>query len=81
MVDGLHEGVIIFDQDEIHVDSKKVAKQFFPELAHVRLGEAITEMDFLPFDSSTLQGHESSLVEYLKDFDGCPKTYNLSMPV
>jgi len=79
VVDGLHEGIIIFDPDEIHVDSNQVAKQLFPELTRVRLGEAITEMDFLPFNSSTLRKNESSLLEYSKDIDGTPKTYNLSI--
>lgn len=79
VIDGLHEGVIIFDPDEIHVDSNKVAKQLFPELGSVRLGEAITEMDFLPFNSSTLRQNESSLMEYSKEIDGLPRTYNLSI--
>ena len=79
VVDGLHEGVIIFYPGEIHVDSNKVAKQLFPERAHVRLGEAITEMAYLPFNSSTLRQDESSLLEYSKEIDGLPRTYNLSI--
>ena len=79
VIDGLHEGIIIFDPDEIHVDSNQVAKQLFPELSQVRLGEAITEMNFLPFDSWTLRKSENSLMEYSKEIDGFPRTYNLSI--
>lgn len=79
VIDGLHEGIIIFDPEEVHVDSNKVAKQIFPELAQVRLGEAISEMDYLPFSSSTLRENETSLMEYSKEIEGLPRTYNLSI--
>lgn len=79
VVDGLHEGVIIFDPDEIHVGSNRAAEQLFPELAHARLGEAITEMHYLPFDSSTLRKTEVSQLEYSKNTDGLSRTYSLSI--
>jgi len=75
----MHEGIIIFDQDGIHLDSNKKAQEIFPALADVHLGTGIGEMDYLTFDLSMVRGNEGVILEYVSSMNGLPRTYNLSV--
>ena len=75
----LNEGIILFDQQGIHLDSNAMAVGIFPQLADVRIGTGIAEMGYLPFDAETIRGHEGVVLEYVDDADGIPRTYNISL--
>lgn len=75
----LHEGIIIFDRDGIHLESNKMAKDIFPRLVNLPIGISIEAMDYLPFDFSTICGREGVVLEHVTDKNGLPRTYNLSV--
>lgn len=79
-LDNINEGVLLFDQNGIFMDSNTAARNIFPQLEEVPLGTHIADMHYLPFNSATLdKRNPAPLSEFSYSSDGSLLTYGISM--
>ena len=76
----INEGVLLFDHENIYMDSNKAARQVFPELEQTALGTALSEMEFLPFRPATSEdcGCDPNTTEVSLEKDGTVRTFAVS---
>ena len=84
-INNLREGVILFDRDGIYMDSNYSAHHIFPQMKKVPLGTSIDEMDYLPFDISSLHRRKNESkeskdsTEFTLDQGGLVGVFSLSV--
>lgn len=81
IVDNLHEGIALFDHQGIYLESNRSFKELFPLISVAPLGLAIDDMNYLPFNLSSLEGSKRGevLKEFSIDHNGYIRTYRISV--
>ena len=81
-VDNLQEGLLLFDQNGIYMESNISARKIFPQINNLKLGTGVDEIEGLPFGSSLFENHHDKterIQEFTKDDNGVVKTYGVSI--
>ena len=81
-INSLEEGVMLFDKDRIFINANDSAKNTFPQLADIKLGTSINEMDYLPFNSVLLNKtikDDGFSSEFTRDYEGVIKTFSITV--
>lgn len=80
IVDNMGEGIIVFDYNMVYIDSNRSMKSVFPQLAKVKLGTSLSEMQYLPLTADELRQSRTNQSFYrVGPDDDERRSYSLSI--